>query len=983
MATPDWRRLGARPFGADQGLALSRMKHLILAGGLLWLPLRSPAKGPEAVVAPLAGDALKTTVHRLSNGLTVYLSPNSQTPRVAANIAVRAGSKNDPADSTGMAHYLEHMLFKGTHALGTLDDAKESVHLARILALYERHFAATDPAERAGIYKEIDAENIAASQYAVPNELSKIYAQLGVTGVNAYTLDEQTVYVANFPSNRAEAWATVEAERFARPVFRLFLGELETVYEEKNRSLDNAADILSEALKQRLYGEHPYGRAIGGSIEHLKNPSLKKMHEFYERWYVPENMAITLAGDFDRKAMLALVEKQFGAWKPKKLAADDQRTLPVLRGEAIVEVKHNAEEMVQIVWPTVPARHPDADALRVLALMLSNGRTGLIDLRLNLAQRVKSAGSGAEFLSEAGELSVHAVPKLGQTLEQARALLLEAVDAAKAGEFSEEDLRGAIVGYEVGEKTQLESNEALASRMTGSFIRGEPWTATVESLNRLRRVTKADAVRVAAKYLDENRITGYRRNGKPELPSIAKPAFTKLTIDAARQSEFAARVLALPVEPQTPRWLVNGKDYSLVPLASGKLYAAGNPFNDLFSLTFSFERGRRQERALCFALDLLNLAGAGEMPAEEYERRLYRLGSSVSYRCGENESSVSISGLDNNLEATLALIRARFAAPTLSTDTFKQSVELAIGSHQDAHNNPRAVFSALGQIAHRGKDSPVLDELTDAELRGLELGPIQSLIRGVFDFRRRTSYIGNRAPADIARLVGNDGEFKDPPARAPLRLRRPSRPTVYFTHRDMVQAQAGVFTPDEILDPDNAVDYAFYSSYVGGGWGALIFQEIREARSLAYAAGGTYAAGSYKGDDGQIYGMVGSQADKVVDAVALLSELLRRPPISAKRFSETKRALEESYRTNWTPFRAIPGTVQSWEEQGLIGGDPRPRRFAQVLGYGQKDLETFASRFKSRPMSYYVLGDRRRVDLDGLKKLGDYEEKTVEQIFPY
>ncbi len=959
------------------------MKNLILVAALLCSPLLSFAKGPDIVEAPLAGDALKTTVHRLSNGLTVYLSPNTQTPRVAANIAVRAGSKSDPADSTGMAHYLEHMLFKGTRALGALDDAKEAAHLARILALYEKHFAATDPAERARIYKQIDAENIAASQYAVPNELSKVYGQLGVTGVNAYTSDEQTVYVGNFPSNRAEAWATVEVERFARPVFRLFLGELETVYEEKNRTLDNASRILSEALNKRMYGDHPYGRTTIGSIEHLKNPSLKKMYEFYGRWYVPENMAITLAGDFDRAAMLALLEKHFSAWKPKKLAADDKRTLPVLRGEATVEVKYEAEEIVQIVWPTVPARHPDADALQVLDMMLSNGRTGIIDLQLNLAQKVKRAGGGAEFYIEAGEFSVYAVPKLGQALEEARALLLEAVAAAKAGGFAEDDMKAAITNFEVGEKYQLESNESRVARMTGSFIRGEQWSVTVESLDRLRRVTKADVVRVAMKYLGEDRITAYRRKGKPELPSIAKPVFTRLAIDAARQSAFAAQVLAMPAEPQTPRWLEENRDYTLLPLPSGKLYAAANPFNDLFSLTFSFERGRRQERALCSAMGLLDLAGAGAMSAEEYKRELYRLGSSVSYGCGENTSYVSVSGLDANLEATLELMRARFAAPTLSTDTLKKSVDVAIGAHQDTKKDPGAVFSALGQVTHRGKDSSVLNELTDAELRGLELGRIQALIRGVFDFSRKTSYIGNRAPGDIAKLVGDQGKFKTPSARAPLRLIRPSRPKVYFTHRDMVQAQAGVFAADEIFDAEHAVDYAFYSNYVGGGMGALIFQEIREARSLAYAAGGTYAAGSYKGDDGQVYGSVGSQADKAIDAVTLLSELLRRPPIAAKRFSETKRTIEEGYRNNRTPFRAIPGTVQGWEEQGLVGGDPRPRRFAQVLGYGQKDLETFASRFKSSTMSYYVLGHRDRVNLDGLKKLGDFEEKTLEQIFPY
>lgn len=958
------------------------MKRFILAAALLVIPALSSA-APELVPAPLANDPSKTTVHRLSNGITVYLSPNSQTPRVAANIAVRAGSKHDPDDSTGMAHYLEHMLFKGTSSLGTLDREKEAPHLSRILSLYEKHFAAAGPEERARLYKEIDAENIAASKYAVPNELSKVYAQLGVNGVNAYTSDEQTVYVSNFPSNRAEAWATVETERFANPVFRLFLGELETVYEEKNRSLDNAGRILGEAINKRLYGDHPYGRTTLGSVEHLKNPSLKKMYEFYSRWYVPENMAIALAGDFDRTAMLSLLEKHFATWAAKPLPADSVRALPPLKGEATVEVKYEAEEMVQLVWPTVPALHPDADALQVLGMMVSNGRTGIVDLKLNLAQKVKRAGGGAGFYIEAGEFELYAVPKLGQTLEEARELLLESVAAAKAGEFTEDDLSGAITNYEVGEKSQLESNEARVSRMTGSFIRGERWSHTAAGLDRLRRVTKADVIRVAAAHLNGDRITAYRRKGKPEASTIAKPVFTKLTIDASRRSAFAEKVLAMPAQPVTPRWLEENRDYVVLPLPSGRLYAASNPFNDLFTLTLHFERGRRQERRLCSALGLLTFAGAGDLTAEEYKRRLYRLGSGVSYGCGENTSYVSISGLDANFEATLELMRARFAAPALSTDTLKKAVDVAIGAHQDTKKDPGAVLYALGQAARRGPDGSVLTELTDAELRALELGDLQALIRGALKFRRRTSYIGNRPPAEVAKLVGGEGTFLAPPPRAPLRLLRPASPRVYFTHRDMVQAQAGVFSADEVLDPEHAVDYSFYASYVGGGMGALIFQELREARSLAYSAGGGYDRGGYKGDDNEVYGSVGSQADKTVEAVTLLAQLLRQPPLEAKRFSETKRTIEESFRVNPTPFRAIPATVQSWEDQGITGGDPRPRRFAQVLGYGRKDLETFASRFKARPMTYYVLGHRDRVGLDGLRKLGDFEEKTLEQIFPY
>ena len=956
---------------------------LLLAGAAQSAPVFPYLEdAPPLVETPLAGDGSRTTVHRLSNGLTVFLSPDSQSPRVAAHIVVRAGSKNDPADSTGMAHYLEHMLFKGTESLGTLDYAAEKPHLERIQKLYEEHFRATDPAERARLYKEIDAENVAASKSAVPNEISKVYSQLGIRGVNAFTSDEQTVYVCDFPSNRAEAWATVESERFAHPVFRLFQGELETVYEEKNRSLDNAGRILAEALNSALYKGHPYGRTTLGSIEHLKNPSLKKMHEFYARWYRPNNMAIALAGDFDRAAMLALLEKSFGAWKPVPLDALRTPPIPALKGEEKVEVKYEAEETVELVWRGVPYLNPDRDALRVMGLMLSNGRTGIIDLTLNQKLKVRAAGAGAYSRNEAGELVVWAVPKLGQTLEEARALLLDAVATLKAGGFSDDDLKATVLNFEIGEKAQLESNESRVNRMEASFIRREPWSRTVEGLDRIRRVTKADVLRVAAKYLGDDRVLAYRRKGKPSPPSIAKPAFTKIDIDAARRSAFAEKVLALPAEPLTPRFLVKDRDYRVTPAPAGNFYAAGNPFNDLVTVSYVFKRGKRQERQLCTALSLLNLAGAGELSAEEYKRKLYALGASVYYSCGEDFSSVAFTGIEANLDATAALVKARFDAPVLSTTTLKDYVTVTRGARADAKKDPGAISHALAMFARYGKDSPVLAELSDAELAGLDVEKLKKLVRGAFAYRRRTAYVGNRPVPDAAKLLASDAPTKTPAERVPRRMLTPKKSKVYFAHREMVQAQGGLFAADGRFDPSHAVDESVYSSYVGGGMGSLIFQEMREARSLAYSASGGYSRGGLPGDDNEVYGVVGSQADKTVDALTLLGDLVRRPPAAERRFAEAKKTLEEGYRDNVIFFRHIPSAVIDWEDEGL-NGDPRPERFQKLLGYEMKGLTGFAQRLKDKTLTYYVLGSRDRVDLKGLGKLGEVEEKTLEQIFPY
>ncbi|MDP3541854.1 MAG: insulinase family protein [Elusimicrobiota bacterium] len=933
---------------------------------------------------PRADDAMAVTIHRLANGLTVYLSPNKGEPRVSAHIAVRAGSKNDPSDSTGMAHYLEHMLFKGTGRLGTLDYEKERPHLERIRALYEDLFKTKDEEGRAKIYKAIDAANIAASSSAVPNEFDRFYRSIGAEGLNAYTSDEQTVYVVSIPANRLEPWAAVEAERFKNPVFRLFQTEIETVYEEKNRSLDNAERILGDELENRLYKKHPYGQQPTlGSIEHLKNPSLAKMYAFYERWYSPNNMAIALSGDFDRAKTLELIKRHFGAWTPRPLPALPNWELPRPKGAETYEVKYEAEQKVAMAWLTVPHSHPDADALSVMDMIVDNSAAGLFNLRLNQAQKVKAAGSYPSMRNDAGSWNAWALPKKGQTPEEAAALLLEAVSALKAGDFSEEDVAAVITNFELGEKSRLESNEARVGMMTASFVSVEDWERTVTQLDRIRKVTKADVVRVANEYLGPDRIVVYRRDAKVEPPKISKPSFTRVAIDPSRESSFMTEILAIPAPPLEPRWLVSGRDYQIAPIDGGRLYSTKNPYNDLFALSFYYERGSRAERELCAAVDLLTLAGAGPLSADEFKKKLFALGSSLSYSCGEQDTSVHLTGLDRNLWPSLELMAQRFDWPAIEPGTLQKMIDVELGAREDEKKDPGSVHYALGQLASRGRDSSVLKRLTNAELKALGEPRLKSLIRDFMLYPSRVAYVGNRSPREIGKLLETGRRLRAAPARVPYRLLRPSSPRVLFTHRDMVQAQVGLFAADEIFNNERVVDYDFYSQYMGGDMSAVIFQEVRESRALAYSASGGHTVISKKGDDTQLWGRLGCQADKTPEAVKLMISLFQEFPASEKRFRETAKSIEESYRTSPVRFRSIPATVIGWEDQGLAGGDPGPKRFERSVGYTLPELRSFAERFKTKPLSIWILGHRDRVGLDELKTLGAFEEKPLDALFPY
>ncbi len=939
---------------------------------------------PETLDAPLPDDPMRVIIRRLPNGLTVYMSPDHDSPRVSAWIAVRAGSKNDPADSTGIAHYLEHMLFKGTRKLGTLDYAAEKPHLDRIESLLEERAQTSDAFKRSQYDALIDSENVADAAYAVPNEIDKFYAAIGAQGLNAFTSNEETVFVVNIPANRLEAWAAVESERFLDPVFRLFPTELEAVYEEKNRSLDNAEQALDEELGRRLYKVHPYGQQTTlGRVEHLKNPSLKRMREFYERWYVPNNMAIALAGDFDPDRAMEIISRRFGAWTPRALPAPATWPLPKPRGEETYEIRYEGPEKVAIAWPTVPAGDPDADAITVMDMLMDNATTGLLNLRLNQAQKVQDSGSYPRLRNDAGDWTVWAVPKKGQTLEQAKALLLDAVDALKRGEFEQSDLDAIVTNFEVERKRRLESDDGRVAAMIDSFIADEPWSWSVERLDRLRRVTKDEVVRAARKYLGEDRVVVLRRDAAAPIARIDKPKFTPLSIDPARRSAFLQAALALPAQPLEPRWLVAGRDYTIVPIAGGRLYAAKNPDDDLFDLSLRFDRGARQERRLCQALRLLDLAGAGPDDAAQFKRRLYALGSSLSYDCGDRSSSIEISGIDRNFWPTLELMTLRFDLPTVSSADLSGMIGVELGERADEKKDPDAVFSALTDYAQHGADGQVARRLSDRELKALDLNSLKELIRDFPRWQRRVGYVGPRSPSEVAKLLETSAAFKPSPQRPALWYVRPPRTRVIFSSRTMVQARVGLFAADETFDPARVVDYMFYNQYMGGDMGSVIFQEVREARSLAYSAGGGHTIWAKKGDETRAWGYLGCQADKTPEAVRLMLTLMRDFPASPQRFAAAESAIEQNMRTNPVAFREIPDQVMDWEDEGFVGGDPGPRLFSRVKSYTLGDLQAFASRLHDAPFTVSVLGDPARVETDALKPLGDFEQKPVDALFPY
>jgi predicted Zn-dependent peptidase len=942
-------------------------------------PAPKPVARVKAVEAPalvperIAGDPTKTTIHRLSNGMTVYLSPDPQEPSVIAHVAVRAGSRNDPEQSTGLAHYLEHMLFKGTTRLGTLDYAKERPHLERIASLYGE--LRKPGADRDRVLREIDGETQKSAEYAVPNELDQLYARLGITGLNAFTTNDATVYVAKVPKNRIAQWARVEAQRYGDAVFRLFWPELEAVYEEKNRSLDNPNRRWREAFMKAMFPRHGYGWSTTlGEIDHLKNPAYGDMEAFFRRYYTPANMAILLSGDVD-ESVLPVLEKEFAAFQRPAGDAPPPGVMPALRGRTQIDVTVPANEGVILGWPLVAATHPDRGAIEVMDRLLLDGASGIIERELVLPQKVATAGSNPSFLREAGYFELYADALAGQRPEELERLLLDVVGKLSRGEFSDGELAAAILTADIEQQRAIESNGGRLAMMERAFISGEDWHDAVRRIERLRQITRADVMRVAARYLTGDFLVVRKVKGPANPPKITKPGITAVKVDPARRGAFAQAILDLPAAPIEPVAVAAGRDYERAALPTGPLIAVGNPRNGLFTVRYDFDVGRTDDRFVCLALEVMKVSGAGKRTADEVAGELHRLGVTVGTACSRSESALTVSGVDRNLEPAMALVRAWLAEPVFDEATVKARVAAVLTERANALANPQSIAAAQQAFARHGQDSEFLVVPSDKQLEAVTPAQLKATLAGFLHWNHRTSYFGPRAPAGAAAaVVLGDGKRATSP-RKPVKFRAPN--TALVTDQPTAQTHIWLIWPRAPTTAAERAVGAVFSEYIG----PILFQEVREARGLAYTVFGGYGAGDKLADDGALFAYVGTQGDKSHDAVdAVLGTL--RGAVDDQRFALAKAAITERHRVDRIAPRDLAAVVYRWQDQGELA-DPRAARYARAQQVDRDALERWLRAALARAMIVSIVGDHQKLDDARLAKLAPVAPVPVAKLFGY
>jgi predicted Zn-dependent peptidase len=936
--------------------------------------------------APNPDDPMDVHIYQLENGLTIYLTDNHEEPQFHAEIVVRAGSKNDPKETTGLAHYLEHLLFKGSQQIGTIDYVKEKPYLDQITELYEAHYKEKDPDKRKTIYAQINDISQKAAQYAIPNETDKLYKAMGETWFNAHTWYEETVYNVTLPSNRLEQWATIESDRFQSPVFRLFQSELEIVYEEKNQTLDDKDELVYDAIGKLLFKKHPYGQQTTiGEAEHLKNPSLKNIYEFYDTYYVPNNMAICISGDIDIDETIQTLDQSFSIWQKKALPKPKIYKEKDLKNIERDTVRFQGEEKVQIGFRTAPNNHKDTEALILIDMLLDNATAGLINLNLVQKQTVRDAGSEPLFLNEYGVQYLWGIPKEGQTLSDVEQLLLSQIGIIQRGEFDANLLSAIVTDFKKSQKRALESNRSRVTQLREAFISETEWDEAVAKIQRLEKITKTDIIRVANQYFGQGYAVVYRIDAQHELPKIEKPDLAKVELDPTRQSILAQKILSIPTVSIAPVYITD-KDYQIVDVQNGlKLYHTQNPINDLFTLTISVDIGTYQNNKLGMAKALMDKSGAGDLTSETLKKTWYALGTDFTIGVEDNQTNITLSGLDENLEPSLILLHRYLTTPTATQETLQELINITHAEREDEKKNPRSIRNALRQYSRYGDNSAYKRQISTDALNKLTVSELHTLIGSLLTYQHNILYVGTKSIDDVTALIKQHHTIPEALQETPpyefLQVQTSAQNEIRIVHKEMAQSLIFIEFGDVPYDNSLKPSVDLYNDYFSGGMASIIFQELREIRALAYSTFARYELGDREGEQNLMWGYIGCQADKTPEAITAFVDLIDNLPETPERFEETQNAVLNQYRGNKLKFRDILPAIRTWENRGL-SPDPRQARFEAIQKAGINTMLDFhKAHIQSRAKLISIVGDTTQIDMTQLVPVGTVMPVDAQELF--
>ena len=938
------------------------------------------------------GDPMQARIYTLPTGLKVYMTVNKEKPRIQTYIAVKVGGKNDPAETTGLAHYFEHLMFKGTQQFGTQNYELEKPLLDKIEAQFEKYRNTTDEAERKAIYATIDSLSYEASKYAIPNEYDKLMSAIGAEGTNAYTSNDQTVYVENIPSNQIENWAKIQADRFENSVIRGFHTELETVYEEKNMSLTRDSRKVIEKLFSALFKNHPYGtQTVLGTQEHLKNPSITNIKNYHKTWYVPNNMAICLSGDFDPEQMIVTIDRYFGSLQPNNnlpklsFTPEEPMTQPV-----VTEVYGLESPSITLGWRLAGAASKDVELVNLLSQVLYNGKAGLLDLNINQQQKLLSCYGYFYPLADHSILLIQARPKEGQTLDEAKVIILSEIEKLKNGDFDESLLTATINNFKRDQMQMLEENEGRADMFVSSFINGTNWSDEVHTLEKMSKITKDQITAFAKENLGDGYAEILKLQGKdPNELKIEKPQITPIVTNRDTSSVFLREIQASAVSPIEPHFLDFNVDLSQFKAQSDipVLYKQ-NSINGIFQLQYIIKKGANDDKYIGTAASYLNYLGTDKLSAQEIKQAFYRLACDFFIQSSQDKTYLTINGLSENMGEAMALFEDLLANAVADPNVLANLKADLVKSRANAKLQQNANFVRLRQYMIYGNDNPVKNVLSNQEIMALTDAELLAKAKELTTLEHTILYYGPKSKEELLADLSANHRVPEKLTPLPENKRYPmavtNESTVYIAPYEAKQIyMASYSNRNEKYNAAETPIITMYNEYFGGGMNSIVFQEMREARGLAYSANAFMMQPTRLTDDYAFTTFIATQNDKMHDALTAFDMIINNMPVSENAFKLAKEGILSRLRTSRITKIDVLNSYLAAQELKL-DYDINKLIFEKVANFTLEDVKAFQeTRIKNRIYNYAILGDESQLDMETLKEKGKIIRLTTDDIFGY
>jgi predicted Zn-dependent peptidase len=932
-------------------------------------------------------------VRKLSNGMTVWLNEDHAQPKVFGAVVVKAGAKDCP--NTGIAHYFEHILFKGTDHIGTVDYDKEKPWLDSISARYDELAATKDAARRLQIQRDINQLSQRAADYAIPNEFGDLISTYGGTGLNAYTSLDETVFHNSFAPQYLSQWCQLNSERLLNPVFRLFQGELETVYEEKNMYADNMGREAVDHAQARLFDGTPYASTIIGSTENLKNPRLSEMRTFFEHYYVAGNMGLILTGDIRADSIMPLLEQTFGRLRAGEAPRQAPFQFKTLRADDVLKLKVPIPivKAAGYVFRAPTEHDADYDAFHLaMALLSNNSQTGLLDSLTN-ENKVMGAQALSMELKETAVAGFGYVPNLPfGTRKKADRLCWAQINKLEIGDFSQQTLDALKMDDRRNVLQSLENMDSRKSLLINAFSHGLDWNSDVLGRSeRIKAVTKADVMRVARKYFGSDYQKLVKTFGHYPKDKVSQPGYTPVhPTNAGKKSAYAQELARQPFLQVAPKLVDFAHDVStrqLSPLVT--LYTARNPVNDLFQLQLIYHKGSRQDRQLEAAANYLDAIGTDSLTRHKFNKALQDVGARLSFSANDRQFVITLSGFDQHLRDALALLHHFIGHAKANSKMFHDLITSQKMEEKTFFKDNTTIADAVFERVAYGDSSSYLTHLSTAELKKIDGEQLLRSFRNVLSEELSIVYSGRLSDEQVEQAVRHDVPI-DLVSHHHEDVSRPlmkyAEPVVYvYDYPDARQNVLGTYEQLPAAPTEEArARMGLWGHYFGSGMSSLLFQNIREFRAYAYYAYGYQMLPSLllHGDRPTAYvTRLGTQADKSMLALSALDSLFIDMPVRETNIAAAKQQMLNDINNSYPNFRRIGQYVAGSRLEGYTDDSDRPAtQILPTLGIGDV-TDFYAQKVKGVPHAWIIVGNKRTLDKNRLARYGRIIELKKADIY--